>query len=95
VEQIDEIDYGLALKLVCGDQSIEIYIIMLFRSLAVTLLLMGEAADAFKPISVVGKAAPTLGSAKVWRAPMNTMMVAGGAERSQGDDYYEGKLCVC
>lgn len=60
-----------------------------------SLLLMGEVAEAFKPVTFVGKAAPALRNSLAWGAPMKTMMVAGGAERSQGDDYYEGKLCVC
>ena len=59
-----------------------------------SLLLMGEVAEAFKPVTFVGKAAPALRNSQAWGAPMKTMMVAGGAERSQGDDYYEGKLCM-
>jgi hypothetical protein len=67
---------------------------MLFRNLALSLLLMGEATDAFKPVTFVGKTAAAVGNSQLWRPPMNTMMVAGGAERSQGDDYYEGELLV-
>jgi hypothetical protein len=68
---------------------------MLFRDLALFLLLMGEAAEAFKPVTFVGKtAAAVVANSQLWRPPMNTMMVAGGAERSQGDDYYEGELLV-
>ena len=64
---------------------------MMFRTLALSLLLMAQGAEAFKPAAFLAKTTP-VGNSNGWRAPMNTNMVAGGAERSQSEDYYEGEF---
>ena len=87
---------------------------MMFKTLALSVLLVGQVAAAFNPAPFVNKMpvsgsvgnsglwTPTVGSSTSSSGPsvpsfkskkmMN--MVAGGAERSQGDDYYEGECWV-
>lgn len=86
----------------------------MFKTLALSVLLAGHAAEAFNPAPFVnnkmpvsvsvtnsGLWTPTVGGSStssrsgpsVASFKTRTMMdmVAGGAERSQGDDYYEGE----
>jgi hypothetical protein len=72
---------------------------MMFRALALSLLVAAQTADAFQ---LIIPKTPTLitGASNGWRAPMSTKMVAGGAERAYGgEEYYEGEyfatLLVC
>jgi hypothetical protein len=55
-------------------------------------LLLATTAEAFSPKQLVTKMAEMTNDVTsnpgLWRAPMN--MVAGGAERAQRDEYYEG-----
>ena len=59
-------------------------------------LLLAVGCDAFNPhkITVQQKlvAAQEAAAAHGWKAPMN--MVAGGAERQYGDDYYDGECVI-
>lgn len=60
-------------------------------------LLLASTAEAFSPKPLVTKMAEltkdVTPNSGVWRAPMN--MVAGGAERAQRDEYYEGTFKNC
>ena len=57
---------------------------------AALCLALASTADAFKPTAFVSKKISTPSLSNDWRPGMK--MVAGGAERAYGDDYYEGKL---
>eukprot|EP00545_Synedropsis_sp_CCMP1620_P003377 CAMPEP_0119013648 /NCGR_PEP_ID=MMETSP1176-20130426/8681_1 /TAXON_ID=265551 /ORGANISM="Synedropsis recta cf, Strain CCMP1620" /LENGTH=269 /DNA_ID=CAMNT_0006966753 /DNA_START=107 /DNA_END=916 /DNA_ORIENTATION=+ len=64
---------------------------MMFRMLALSLLVTAQTTNAFQPLSFVPKSAAPSSPAAPWRAPMSTQMVAGGAERAYGgEEYYEG-----
>jgi hypothetical protein len=67
----------------------------MFKIVAFTFLLFAESALAFNKPTAFATKPPfkTAGSKGVlWRPPINTHMVAGGAERAYGDEYYEGEL---
>jgi len=55
---------------------------------AALCLALASTADAFKPTAFVSKKISTPSLSNDWRPGMK--MVAGGAERAYGDDYYEG-----
>lgn len=66
---------------------------MFVRKVTLSLLLLAQAAEAFNPKAFAPKvfAAPSA-NREFWRPPMNTNMVAGGAERGiGGEEYYEGE----
>ena len=89
---------------------------MLFKTLALSVLLAGQAAQAFNPAASFVNKVPlsdqvgSVGKSNVWTPTGRSIsssssssirpssiktimaMVAGGAERSQGDDYYEGEF---
>ena len=69
---------------------------------AAVLCLLASGAQAFSPKGFVpnksGLMVPPTSSqddsnSPLWRPPMN--MVAGGAERAYGQEYYEGACLVC
>lgn len=70
-------------------------ITMMYKMFALSLVLTAQVADAFQPLAFVPKSPASTGTSNVWRAPMSTKMVAGGAERAYGgEEYYEGKFSV-
>lgn len=63
------------------------------------LSLLVASAQAFSPKAFVPKSALNNNNngspnSELWRPPMNTNMVAGGAERAYGDEYYDGKAAA-
>ena len=57
------------------------------------LTLLAASAEAFSPKAFVPKSSlknEGASGSDLWRPPMN--MVAGGAERAYGDEYYEGTV---
>ena len=54
------------------------------------LTLLAASAEAFSPKAFVPKTTTSnvAPESNLWRPPMN--MVAGGAEKAYGDEYYEG-----
>ncbi len=86
----------------------------MFKTLALSFLVAGQVAEAFKPAPFVNKmpVSGSVGNSGLWTPTVGGStssssgtisgptlktktimdMVAGGAERSQGDDYYEGEF---
>jgi ABC-type sugar transport system substrate-binding protein len=63
---------------------------MVKLSTAALFLALASTADAFKPTAFVPKKVATPTISNDWRPGMK--MVAGGAEKAYGEEYYEGKL---
>ena len=59
---------------------------------AALFLALASTADAFKPAAFVPKRIVTPALSNDWRPGMK--MVAGGAEKAYGEEYYEGKLVM-